>query len=365
MSYTVKITKPLCLRDPIPEASSWYPLRFVLHLVILMLLLTFRQGAIVAQVAITALSLPRLNETHWTVQAFFIASLIFGSLSVFFSCIAYQVVSALHGANEIRDWLSKPILSKQKPEFQRLLDNLERVIYHQQASALGGDEYAQLEHAIDQSIKDDRWKAVSFSSSVMLVAPARLLSLALNTFVAGLGIYLGLVYMANLMPIPGPNGSLAVLISYIFATFHGLSLFYIPLGFKKLESLPVKRFTRLMHVVRIRRERSGRIPEGGITVNVPGSKGRAEPHPEPSRHGVVGNVSFSPILRYFRRLTRVCSCHYKSRQPLHRLSSKVDRQMLQVWVNQSVGMRPHRSTQVPIICLSPRPIDFSRLLKLL
>lgn len=343
----------------------------MLHLVILTLLLTFRQGAIVAQVAITALSLPRLNETHWTVQAFFIASLIFGSLSVFFSCIAHQAVNTLHGADDIKNWLSKPILSEQKRWFQQHLDDLENDIYsHAEplgAEELGGEKYARLEGAINRGIRSDRWKAASFSSAVMLIAPARLLSLALNTFVAGLGIYLGLVYTANLIPILGSNGSLAVLICYILSTFYGLTLFYIPLGFKKLESLPVKRFTRLMHVVRSRQERSRRSREGpgSIAVNVPHSRGRADLHPEPSRNGVVGNVSFSPILRSFRRLTRVYSYHYKSRQHLHRLPSRANWQMLQVWVNQSVSMRPYWPTQAPIICLSPRPIDFSRLLKLL
>ena len=250
-----------------------------------MLLLTFWQGAIVAQVAITAFSLPRLNETHWTVEGFFIASLIFGSLSVFFSCITHQVVNTLHGADDIRDWLSKPILSEQKRVFQGLLDTLESAIYSPQANTPGGQDYAQLEDAI----KNDRWKVASFSSAVMLIAPSRLLSLALNAFVAGLGVSLGLVYMASLIPISGSNGSLAVLICYIFATFCGLALFYIPLGFKKLELKPVKRFRRLMHVVHTRQERSGRIREEGITVNVPNSGGRAKP---PSRHDVVGNVSF-------------------------------------------------------------------------
>ena len=250
-----------------------------------MLLLSFRQGAIVAQVAITALSLPKLNETHWAVEGFFIASLIFGSLSVFFSCMTYRVVNTLHGADDIRDWLCKPILSKQKRKFQGLLDTLESAIYSPQANTPGGQAYAQLEDAI----KNDRWKVASFSSAVMLIAPARLLSLALNAFVAGLGVYLGLVYMASLIPISGSNGSLAVLICYIFATFCGLALFYIPLGFKNLELKPVKRFRRLKHVVHPRQERSGRIWEGGIAVNVPNSGGRAKP---PSRHDVVGNVSF-------------------------------------------------------------------------
>src|SRR5438034_2224682 len=41
-------------------------------------------GAIITQVAITALALPHLSEVHWTAQGAFITSLVFGFLTVFF-----------------------------------------------------------------------------------------------------------------------------------------------------------------------------------------------------------------------------------------------------------------------------------------
>ena len=238
--------------------------------------------------AITAFSLPKLNETHWTVEALFIASLIFGSLSVFFSCITHQVVNTLHGADDIRDWFSKPILSEQERVFQNLND-LESSIYSPQANTTGGQDHrAQL----TGEIKNDIWAAASFSSAVMIIAPARLLNLALNAFVAGLGVYLGLVYMASRIPISGSKGSLAVLICYVFATFYGLALFYIPFGFKNRELKPAKHFRRLIHKDHTGQERTARIPEEVTTVKgarTPNSGGHAEP---PSRPGVVGNVSF-------------------------------------------------------------------------
>ena len=44
-------------------------------------------GAIIAQIALTALTLPNLDDTHWTARASFVIGLVAGSLAVFCCCV--------------------------------------------------------------------------------------------------------------------------------------------------------------------------------------------------------------------------------------------------------------------------------------
>ncbi len=67
------------------------------------------QGAIIAQVAISALSLTGLEDSHLMVEAFFVASLVTGCLSVFFSCAISPAFHGLHTAEDIKDFLTKPM----------------------------------------------------------------------------------------------------------------------------------------------------------------------------------------------------------------------------------------------------------------
>ncbi|KAK5126616.1 hypothetical protein LTR85_009550 [Meristemomyces frigidus] len=65
-------------------------------------------AAIIAQVAITALSLDQIDSTHWTAQAAFIMSLVAGSLSVFYCCVIQMTFGALVHDEDVKDWLCKP-----------------------------------------------------------------------------------------------------------------------------------------------------------------------------------------------------------------------------------------------------------------
>jgi hypothetical protein len=62
-------------------------------------------------VAITALSLDRLEDSHWTAHAFLIASLTTGAPSVFFSCAINSAFYGLHTATNIKRFLIKPMPS--------------------------------------------------------------------------------------------------------------------------------------------------------------------------------------------------------------------------------------------------------------
>lgn len=86
----------------------------------------------------------------------------------------------------------------------------------------------------------------------MVVATTRLLIYALNTFMIGLGIYLGIFYTSRINPLPGANGSLAVLIFYLIVICCGLALYYIPHAHWILESVPSDTLTGLIRELRLR-----------------------------------------------------------------------------------------------------------------
>ena len=65
-------------------------------------------GAIIAQIALTALTLPNLDDTHWTARASFVIGLVAGSLAVFCCCVLQSKMSALHTAQAVRGWLTRP-----------------------------------------------------------------------------------------------------------------------------------------------------------------------------------------------------------------------------------------------------------------
>ena len=70
-----------------------------------MLLIRGAQGAISAQIAITAFSLPDISQVHWIVRAFFACSLVAGVLSVHFAVMQQRSLGNLYNAPQIRSWL--------------------------------------------------------------------------------------------------------------------------------------------------------------------------------------------------------------------------------------------------------------------
>ncbi|KAI6863248.1 hypothetical protein KC343_g8404 [Hortaea werneckii] len=65
-------------------------------------------AAIIAQVAFSGLGLDEIANTHWTVQAAFIVSLVSGLLSVYYCCIIQQSFGTLVSPDDIKDWLCTP-----------------------------------------------------------------------------------------------------------------------------------------------------------------------------------------------------------------------------------------------------------------
>ncbi|KAF2465770.1 uncharacterized protein BDR25DRAFT_345946 [Lindgomyces ingoldianus] len=191
-------------------------------------------GAIIAQVAITALSLTRLEDSHWTVEAFYVVSLVTGALSVYFACVLSPALHGLHNANDIRDFLTVPAPRWTSQRINTLLTKVETSANH------ASDDVSDLRTEFSQH----RWKIASAYSAMILIHPMDLLKIALSTFLIGLGIYLGRVWAIGLVPSFG-LGSLFIFITFLITVVCGMGFYYIALELKKLESEPLDRITRL------------------------------------------------------------------------------------------------------------------------
>ncbi|KAH7384449.1 hypothetical protein BKA66DRAFT_569702 [Pyrenochaeta sp. MPI-SDFR-AT-0127] len=208
-------------------------------------------GAITAQVAISAMSLAKVEDTHWTAQAFFVVSLTTGALSVFFSCAVNPAFHGLHTAEDIKDFLTKPTPAAEKKIFRSQVSNIE--------SRFGPElRNVQVKHLNTwrNHVEAGRWKVASPYAAMMMVVPMGLLKIAINTFLIGLGIYLGELHTANLIPSHG-SGSVAILVFYIASGIFGLSIFYIPQSLKQLEVVPLKQWRKILDDYKRNQVRAG------------------------------------------------------------------------------------------------------------
>ncbi|OAG07874.1 uncharacterized protein CC84DRAFT_1256840 [Paraphaeosphaeria sporulosa] len=216
-------------------------------------------GAIISQVAITALSLMRLQDTHWTAEAFFITSLVTGALSVYFSTALSPAFNGLHSADDIKDFLTKPAKWR----------NLTRLNNHLRHAEQTQSLTSGLSRKLPQLIAEERWKVPSAYAAIMLVVPMTLLNVALNTFLIGLGIYLGKLYTAELVPSYG-SGSLGILIVYIATALFGIGIFYTPQISKAIEDIPFERYRSIVHANKLKMSESGQgTPDVNGTEEAP------------------------------------------------------------------------------------------------
>lgn len=74
------------------------------------------KGAIVTQVALSALFLPGLSTAHWVARAMLLFAVVSGCLSVYSACVLQRIVGKLYKAALVREWLSIPIASSSLEE---------------------------------------------------------------------------------------------------------------------------------------------------------------------------------------------------------------------------------------------------------
>ncbi|KEF51910.1 uncharacterized protein A1O9_11899 [Exophiala aquamarina CBS 119918] len=201
-------------------------------------------GAIVSQVAITAVTLPYIKEVHWTAQGAFITSLVLGCLSVFFSTRIQRSLTALATADDVKDWLCKPISSMEYTAFEKRLRP--RIRHAQITSA--GEERELVRKDIVRFLEGHRWKRASFYSCAILSIPPELLNASMGAFLVGLGIYLGCLWAQDLDPISGKTAPRALLICYLLVAALGLGRFYWADHGKEKELSPIREWLRELTV---------------------------------------------------------------------------------------------------------------------
>ncbi|MCJ1389923.1 hypothetical protein MMC18_002780 [Xylographa bjoerkii] len=131
-------------------------------------------GAIMAQVAITGLSLANLSQTHWVARVFFLGSLLSGCASVYYAMVQMRLLGPLTSEEKVHKWLLAPA----------------------------------------ESIKCRDKRQPSVRAVLIIDTPKWLVGMAAITFVIGLSIYIVFVYVNNVDPLAGPKDDRNILIAY-------------------------------------------------------------------------------------------------------------------------------------------------------
>ncbi|PKY03727.1 hypothetical protein P168DRAFT_344868 [Aspergillus campestris IBT 28561] len=206
-------------------------------------------GAIVAQVAITALGLAELDKVHWTAEAAFVASLAAGGLSVFCACLVQQTMSGLLTTNDVKDFFSQPNSSE---KFKSLEPHLDQLISDMTKESPGDEQserhrrMTELESMIKQFKNKNKWKSASFPSILMVKAPTLLLKCALIAFIIGLGIYYGCLAFSDVGSAKSRISYFSIFIIYMMTVFVGYQIYHFPSMMKELELAPARRYAQIM-----------------------------------------------------------------------------------------------------------------------
>jgi hypothetical protein len=86
-----------------------------------------KQAAIVAQIAITRLSLNSLNQTHWFAQASFVVSLTLALMAVYYASTQQRILGRLLQAKQVRLWIRG---GKREFENEMIVPSLDQVLEH-------------------------------------------------------------------------------------------------------------------------------------------------------------------------------------------------------------------------------------------
>lgn len=151
------------------------------------------QSAIVAQVAVTAISLEDLNYTRYTAKAAFIISLVTSSLSVYFACRLQQKLTNLLSNEDVKDFLSKQ--SKKSDiatteEIAQKMVKLRTIEEQVEEENRRTDDMTELERLMQELDDKNRWHSASASAAYMIKIPGLFLNVAVITLLVGLGVYL-------------------------------------------------------------------------------------------------------------------------------------------------------------------------------
>ena len=152
-----------------------------------------------AQAALSSLSLPKLEYTHWAARALLTGSLVLGLLSVFFTCIHQRELGQRVRPAQVRTWMSC-------------------------GKRLGTDQFES-----------------SIAAHQLLQAPFEMLGVSLVMFIAGLGVYEGSAVVRNVGLNAGADGlpiisNIGVFVPTVIGTVFGCTVLGFLTGRKELEN---------------------------------------------------------------------------------------------------------------------------------
>ena len=166
------------------------------------------KAAIVAQIAITGLSLNNLSRTHWVARAFLLYSLISSLMAVYYATTQQRIMGRLFKPSQVRGWIRG-----QMPP--RMNISTWTVIHGN--SKPDPEYYEPQGRDRDEIIADVIKKCFkpSVTAVIAISAPQLLLSSSLVSLLLGVGVYFGFVWTRNLDTDAGLNDSRNVEITYI------------------------------------------------------------------------------------------------------------------------------------------------------
>ncbi|KAL8703546.1 MAG: hypothetical protein Q9201_003276 [Fulgogasparrea decipioides] len=155
-------------------------------------------GAIIAQVAITGLSLPNLSSTHWVARACLILAVTSGSLTVYYCCVLQRAISKLYRPELVRNWLG---------------------------------------YSLGKGLNAESPRVISVAAMLIVSAPFTMLKVSVFSFLVGLAIYLGFTWTRALDTDAGPGDSRDVFITFMVGTGLCLLVFSYTYWLKYLEDV--------------------------------------------------------------------------------------------------------------------------------
>ena len=166
------------------------------------LIMSFAQGAIIAQVSITALTLPFLNSAHWTARAGFLLAIFGGCCSVSLAFEIQRLLSRLDSPQKVRNWLTLP---------------------------------REEGHEGEQSSKIQR--TVSLAAVLVIKLPYFCFTFSIHSLLVGFIIYQGYVFIRNLDPQAGHGDSRNVFVVLILILALYLIMFAVSFRAKDMQSV--------------------------------------------------------------------------------------------------------------------------------
>jgi hypothetical protein len=236
-------------RSVLPQNSDAMAFRASFLVDLQMLAVT---GALIAQVAITSISLPNLDTVHWAAKAGFVVSLVFAGLSVWISTTVARLLNSRDDPMLLRDWLSTPANHSARSKFGKTFENRFKT-----ANIASCEEVGELRQEIAGFLRDHKWETASLYTCTLLSAPSQLLNFSLAALLVALGVYLGETWKQEVDPAAGNTASRAVFISYLTALSCGLGLFFGASTGKDRETGKIKRWIAMLENIP--------VEQGGLT----------------------------------------------------------------------------------------------------